>query len=62
MPADTQLRNGAASTPAAMASESKMRGASLADAVAIGNAAGGAVVRKVGVATATGDEIAALFS
>jgi rfaE bifunctional protein kinase chain/domain len=37
-------------------------GASLEDAVAIGNAAGGAVVRKVGVVTATREEIAALFS
>ena len=36
-------------------------GATLADAVEIGNAAGGAVVRKVGVVTATRDEIAALF-
>ena len=32
------------------------------DAVAIGNAAGGAVVRKVGVVTASPQEIAALFS
>ena len=37
-------------------------GASVLEAVAIGNAAGGAVVRKVGVVTATRDEIAALFS
>ena len=37
-------------------------GASIADAVAIGNAAGGAVVRKVGVVTASPSEIAALFS
>jgi rfaE bifunctional protein kinase chain/domain len=37
-------------------------GAPLLEAVAIGNAAGGAVVRKVGVVTATRDEIAALFS
>ncbi len=36
-------------------------GASVEDAAAIGNAAGGAVVRKVGVATATCAEIAALF-
>jgi rfaE bifunctional protein kinase chain/domain len=36
-------------------------GTSLSDAVAIGNAAGGAVVRKVGVVTATREEIAALF-
>jgi D-beta-D-heptose 7-phosphate kinase/D-beta-D-heptose 1-phosphate adenosyltransferase len=36
-------------------------GASLLDAVAIGNASGGAVVRKIGVATATRVEIAALF-
>lgn len=37
-------------------------GASVPDAVAIGNAAGGAVVRKVGVVTASPAEIAALFS
>jgi len=37
-------------------------GASLEDAIEIGNAAGGAVVRKVGVVTATREEIAALFS
>ena len=37
-------------------------GARVEDAAALGNAAGGAVVRKVGVATATTDEIAALFS
>jgi D-beta-D-heptose 7-phosphate kinase/D-beta-D-heptose 1-phosphate adenosyltransferase len=36
-------------------------GASLSEAVALGNAAGGAVVRKVGVVTATRNEIAALF-
>jgi D-beta-D-heptose 7-phosphate kinase/D-beta-D-heptose 1-phosphate adenosyltransferase len=36
-------------------------GAPLLDAVAVGNAAGGAVVRKVGVVTATREEIAALF-
>jgi rfaE bifunctional protein kinase chain/domain len=36
-------------------------GASLSEAVALGNAAGGAVVRKVGVVCATRDEIAALF-
>jgi rfaE bifunctional protein kinase chain/domain len=37
-------------------------GASLLDSVAIGNASGGAVVRKLGVATATREEVAALFS
>jgi rfaE bifunctional protein kinase chain/domain len=37
-------------------------GASLLDAVALGNAAGGAVVRKVGVVAASRDEIATLFS
>jgi len=37
-------------------------GASIVQAVEIGNATGGAVVRKVGVATATRDEIAALFA
>ncbi|MDX1932516.1 MAG: PfkB family carbohydrate kinase [Capsulimonadales bacterium] len=37
-------------------------GASLLDAVAIGNASGGAVVRKVGVATATREEVANLFA
>jgi D-beta-D-heptose 7-phosphate kinase/D-beta-D-heptose 1-phosphate adenosyltransferase len=37
-------------------------GANLRDAVAIGNAAGGAVVRKVGVVTATRDEISTLFA
>ena len=37
-------------------------GASLLDSVALGNAAGGAVVRKVGVAAAHRDEIAALFT
>jgi len=37
-------------------------GATSLDAVRIGNAAGGAVVRKVGVVTATREEIAALFS
>ena len=36
-------------------------GAVLMEAVEIGNAAGGAVVRKVGVVTATCEEIAALF-
>jgi D-beta-D-heptose 7-phosphate kinase/D-beta-D-heptose 1-phosphate adenosyltransferase len=36
-------------------------GTPLLDAVAIGNAAGGAVVRKVGVVTANREEIAALF-
>lgn len=36
-------------------------GASVLDAVRIGNAAGGAVVRKVGVVTATREEIATLF-
>ena len=37
-------------------------GATLLDSVALGNAAGGAVVRKVGVAAAYRDEIAALFA
>jgi len=37
-------------------------GATPEDAARVGNAAGGAVVRKVGVATATREEIAALFS
>lgn len=36
--------------------------APLADAIAIGNASGGAVVRKAGVVTATREEIAALFA
>lgn len=36
-------------------------GATLEEAVEIGNAAGGAVVRKVGVVTATREEIASLF-
>ncbi len=36
-------------------------GAVVEDAATLGNAAGGAVVRKVGVATATREEIAALF-
>jgi rfaE bifunctional protein kinase chain/domain len=36
-------------------------GAALVDSIAIGNAAGGAVVRKVGVVTATREEIASLF-
>ncbi len=36
-------------------------GATITESVAIGNASGGAVVRKVGVATATRDEIARLF-
>lgn len=37
-------------------------GATMEEAVEIGNAAGGAVVRKVGVVTANRDEVAALFS
>lgn len=37
-------------------------GAAPGDAAALGNASGGAVVRKVGVATATRDEVAALFA
>ncbi|MES2461781.1 MAG: bifunctional ADP-heptose synthase [Armatimonadota bacterium] len=37
-------------------------GATLLDSVAIGNAAGGAVVRKVGVVAASRDEISALFT
>lgn len=37
-------------------------GASVDEAAAIGNASGGAVVRKVGVATASRAEVAALFS
>ncbi|MBC8137397.1 MAG: D-glycero-beta-D-manno-heptose-7-phosphate kinase [Fibrella sp.] len=37
-------------------------GATMVEAVEIGNASGGAVVRKVGVATATREEIATLFN
>lgn len=36
-------------------------GASITDSIALGNASGGAVVRKVGVVTATREEIASLF-
>ena len=36
-------------------------GASVKDAIALGNASGGAVVRKVGVVTASREEIASLF-